>query len=78
MGNMFVEYFQELFNSSNPVVSEELLDVVHPKVTNRMNEVLLQDFRIAEVEKALKQMHPQKAPGPNGMPPLFFQHFGLL
>ena len=41
MGHIFVEYFQELFTSSNPVVSEELLDVVHPKVTNRMNEVLL-------------------------------------
>ena len=75
MGHILVEYFQELFTSSCPSVSEELLEAIHPKVTNRMNEILLQDFRVAEVEKALRQMHPLKAPGPNGMPPLFFQHY---
>ena len=37
MGHILVEYFQELFTSSNPTVSEELLDAVHPKVTNKMN-----------------------------------------
>ena len=26
---------------------------------------------------ALKQMYPLKSPSPNGMPPLFFQHFWL-
>ena len=74
-GHILVEYFQELFTSSCPSVSEELLEAIHPKVTNRMNEILLQDFRVAEVEKALRQMHPLKAPGPDGMPPLFFQHY---
>ena len=75
MGTILVEYFQELFTSSCPMVSEELLEAIHPKVTNRMNEVLVQDFRAAEVEKALKQMHPLKASGPDGMPPLFYQHY---
>ena len=54
MGHILIEYFQELFTSSCPIVSEELLAAIHPKVTNRMNEILLQDFRVAEVEKALK------------------------
>ena len=41
MGQIFVDYFQELFTSSYPTVSDELLETIHPKVTNRMNEVLL-------------------------------------
>ena len=32
-----------------------------------MNSILTQDFRAVEVEKALKQMHPLMAHGPNGM-----------
>ena len=54
MGHIFVDYFQELFTSSCPTVSEELLEAIHPKVTNRMNKVLLQEFWVAKVEKALK------------------------
>ena len=70
-----MEYFENLFTSSQPVVSAELLDDLQTKVTDRMNARLLQEFQASEVEKALKQMHPMKAPGPDGMPPLFYQHF---
>ena len=40
-----------------------------------MNSRLLQEFQASKVEQALKQMHPIKAPGFDGMPPLFYQHF---
>ena len=33
------------------------------------------DFRENEVRMGLKQMHMLKALGPDGMPPLFYQHF---
>ena len=33
------------------------------------------DFKECEIHEALTQMAPLKAPGPDGMPPLFFQHF---
>ena len=75
MGTILVEYFQELFTSSCPMVSEELLEAIHPKVTNRMNEVLVQNFLAVEVEKALKQMHPLKVLSSDGMPPLFYPHY---
>ena len=34
-------------------------------------------FHGSEVYSALKQMYPLKSPCPDGMPPLFFQHFWL-
>ena len=40
-----------------------------------MNHVLTSRFDEWEVLKALKQMAPMKALGPDGMPLLFFQHF---
>ena len=40
-----------------------------------MNQTLTGEFGEEEVLAALKQMAPMKAPGPDGMPPLFFQHF---
>ena len=53
----------------------ELIEAIQPKVSDRMNASLIRDFQATEVEKALKQMHPSTAPGPDGMPPLFYQHF---
>ena len=36
------------------------------------------EFTIEEVEVALKQMAPLKSPGPDGMPPLFYQNYWSL
>ena len=52
-----------------------MLDAIQPKVTARMNSTLMREFQAMEVEKALKQMHPLMAPGPDGMSPLFYHHF---
>ena len=40
-----------------------------------MNESLTPEFKAEEIWRALKQMHPTKAPGPNGMSPVFFQNY---
>ena len=70
-----VEYYNNLFTSSSPSKFSELLQAIQPKVTPSMNQMLLKPFTGEEVRLALKQMHLLKAPGPDGMPPLFFQHF---
>lgn len=40
-----------------------------------MNDQLIKEFQPSEVFQALKQMYPLKVLGPDGMPPLFYQHF---
>lgn len=40
-----------------------------------MNSCLIRKFIKDEVEIALMQMTPLKAPSPDGMPPIFFQHY---
>ena len=75
MREIAIGYFGDLFSTSNPVEYFDLLLAVQPKVTQAMNEWMVQPFVESEVKGALKQMYPLKAPGPDGMPPLFFQHF---
>ena len=54
IGNFFLEYYESLFTSSNPTVSVELLDAIHPKVSAHMNFILTREFRAEEVDRALK------------------------
>ena len=73
--NSFVDYFGSLFTTSNPMVSEELIQAIQGKVTEPMNALLTRDFQATKVDSALKHMYPTSAPGPNGMPPIFYQKF---
>ena len=72
IAGIFVDYYTGLFSPSLPVDFEEILHVVEPKVSREMNTNLSHEFHEDEVRKALKQMYPLKAPGPDGMPPLFY------
>lgn len=72
---VFVDFYTDLFTSSNPSNFVDIVDAVQPKVTDAMNAYLTKEFQAEEVHRALKQMYPLKAPGLDGMPPLFFQHF---
>ena len=75
IGNTFEEYYANLFSTSHPEVSEELLHSIHKKVSDPMNAILTRNFQASEVDSALKHMFPTSAPGPDGMPPIFYQKF---
>ncbi|MCI28064.1 RNA-directed DNA polymerase (Reverse transcriptase), partial [Trifolium medium] len=51
---------------------------VTPKVGQEENEKLVAPITKEEVKNALFQMHPDKAPGPDGFNPAFYQHFWNL
>ena len=44
-------------------------------MTKEMNDTLISEFTKEEIVSANKQMHPTKAPGPDGMPALFYKIF---
>ena len=76
--NIVVNYFSNIFKSNGIFDASAVVGAVQPMVTESMNKGLVQEFQAAKVVKALEQMQPKKSPSPNGMPPLFYQHYWSL
>ncbi|XP_074267317.1 uncharacterized protein LOC141590643 [Silene latifolia] len=70
-----VDYVSTLFGSSRPSQVSELFDGVRGRVSEYMNVHFRAEYRSEEVVEALAQMHPLKAPGPDGMNALFYQTY---
>ncbi|XP_075660563.1 uncharacterized protein LOC142630448 [Castanea sativa] len=68
-----VSYFEKLYATSNPDKILEVVDTIDAKVSDDMNQSLIRQFTRDEIEAALKQMHPTKAP--DGMPAIFYQKY---
>ena len=68
-------YYNDLFSTSNPILVADSLEKIPCLVTDEMNAELMKEFTELEVKEALNQMAPLKALSPDGMPPLFYQHF---
>ena len=75
MGEVMVNYYKTLFALTEGNVSTSMLDCVPTVIDEEMNASLCHEFEACEVYIALQQMAPLKAPGLDGMPPLFYQHF---
>lgn len=75
----FETYFKDIFSSSNLDFDSNcsILQDMTPKVSDSMNAQLLAPFTRRKIERAIKQMHPSKAPGPDGFPACFIRNTGL-
>ncbi|XP_060962217.1 uncharacterized protein LOC115711062 [Cannabis sativa] len=65
-------YFSELFTSTN-ALTDAVVAGITPSISSTHNEDLIRPVHEDEVRRALFQMHPDKAPGPDGMTPGFYQ-----
>lgn len=75
---VITNYFETLFATDNPCDFEAATAGIETKVTEEMNRELLTEPSGEEVRVALFQMHPNKAPGMDGMHALFSRNFGIL
>ena len=69
---IILDYFKEIYSTSYPDEFRISLKAIDRRVLDDMNDALLKEFRVEEVRHALKQMHPTKSPGLDGMFPIFF------
>ncbi|XP_024196088.1 uncharacterized protein LOC112199282 [Rosa chinensis] len=74
---MVIDYFSSMFSAGDVDLSHmfSVVDLVQPKVTPEMNSMLCSPYTDVEIRVALFQMYPTESPGPDGMPPLFFQQY---
>jgi len=71
-------HYENLFSSCAGQRTEEVLCCVERKVSRQMNETLIKTFTGEEVEEALRSIRDLKAPGPDGMPSVFYKRFWSL
>lgn len=72
LDNHIVDYFQTLFSTNTDKGNMVFLLNMEPRINETMDVDLFRDFTKDEICRALKQMHPTKAPDLDGMPPIFF------
>lgn len=75
---LITEFYSNLFTSTNTSY-DEVIDCVSQTITHAHNQQLCSEVTKEEVKCALFNMHPDKAPGPDDMTPVFFQrHWELV
>lgn len=70
------EYFQCLFTLSQPEDFDEALQYVTKKVTPTMNVSVTCPPSDKEIKQAVRDINPEKAPGPDGMTSFFIKASG--
>ena len=75
IAQVFVRHFQDLFCANSDIDMDPVVEKVQRKISDEMRRMLDEPFRREEVMEALKQMHPTKASGSDGMCALFYQKY---
>ncbi|KAF5468190.1 hypothetical protein F2P56_012365 [Juglans regia] len=73
--SLIIDYFQTLFSPSAERGAWDVLEGLEGRLTPELSLDLEREFVAEEVTLVVNQMHPNKAPGPDGMSPLFYQKY---
>jgi hypothetical protein len=71
---VFLDHFQNIFKSQVTCNISEAVKVVEGKISPDMKKDLSEDFTRIEVYQAIKDMKALAAPGPDGLPALFYHN----
>jgi hypothetical protein len=71
----FTGHFTELFTSQDTVNTNEVVDVVKGRIQEDMKDHLLESFTKEEVYSAITDMKGMAAPGPDGLPAIFYHNY---
>ena len=65
IAQILVTHYQELFHSTNPSNLESVLDAIPTLIMSDLNDLFTAEFVRDEMDEALKQIDPLKAPRPD-------------
>jgi hypothetical protein len=68
---VMLNFFSELFATSVPSGMNQVCSAIQTKLSREHHEWCGMPFTGEDVKEAIDQMHPLKAPGPDGLPALF-------
>lgn len=72
---VFINHFHDLFSSQDTFNIEETVKVVRGRINQDMYNMLNESFTREEVLQAIKDMKALAAPGPDGLPALFYHNY---
>lgn len=75
IGRELVRFYQTLFTSNNPIIPDDLENLIELLITYEDNELLTSIPDEHDIYATLKKMHPEKASGLDGMTINFFSYF---
>jgi hypothetical protein len=71
----FINHFKDLFTSQDTIHIPEIVDVVKNNISEDMYNYIQKEFTKDEVFNAIKDIKGLTAPGPDGLPALFYQTY---